>query len=265
MNARTNLEPGKITASMLNIPSDLDIPSSTRPYLERLNLTLSANDAMYAGNDRHYLSCGASALEVILLSLRLSGAPEPGTILDFGAGAGRVTRWLRAAFPHAQIDACDLRSSDMDFCASTFGASTWISGIDLDSLRAPQSYSLIWLGSVATHLTADTTKHLIRKMISWCSPGGLVVMSFHGRHALNRQNSGEYFYIDVERWTVIQRDYEKHGFGYSDYEGQAGYGISVAKLSWIAAVIEELRTGRLICLSERAWDGHHDVLAVQAG
>jgi SAM-dependent methyltransferase len=248
---------------MIRVPVGLDLPQFIEPFLHRLNLDLAPDDGMYAGNDHHYLSCGASALAVILSSLRLAGTQSPTSILDFGAGAGRVTRWLRAAFPDASIDVCDLRMSDIEFCARAFEANCWISGIDIASLKAPRTYDLIWLGSVATHLSAGKTRELIEKMISWCSPDGLVVMSFHGRYALIRQNTGEFTYIDAERWMLIQRGYAAHGYGYSDYAGQVGYGISVAKPSWMAATIEERPNIKLVCISERAWDGHHDVIAMQ--
>lgn len=197
---------------MLQVPVDLELPLPSRPFLGRLNLTLNEKDAMYAGNDRHYLSCGSSALAVIMSSLQLAGVRAPGSILDFGAGAGRVTRWLRAAFPDASIGTCDLRSSDIEFCSRCFGTQSWFTGTDIASLQAPRHYDLIWLGSVVTHLSADNTLHLIDKVASWCNPCGLIVLSFHGRYALHRQNSGEFTYIDDESWTLIQRDYVRHGF-----------------------------------------------------
>jgi hypothetical protein len=247
----------------LQMPLDLEVPQSAEPYRSSVNLNLATDDGMYQGNDRHYLSCGASALNVILSALQLSDAPGPATILDFGAGAGRVTRWIRAAFPIAAVDACDLRAKDMDFCARTFDVRTWISGTDIDSLQAPGIYDLIWLGSVATHLSGDKTVRMLEKMISWSRLGGLVVMSFHGRYALDRQDSGRFRYIDDESWEKIKRDYVKNGFGYADYKGQSGYGISVTKPSWTAAVVESRSALRLVSLSERAWDDHHDILAVQ--
>ena len=83
---------------------DLNIVDPAAAYYDRVNLELYSGDAMYAGNDRHYLECGASALQVVLAALQLGRCRTPGNILDFGSGAGRVTRWLRAGFPSACID-----------------------------------------------------------------------------------------------------------------------------------------------------------------
>jgi hypothetical protein len=88
-------------------------------------------------------------------------------------------------------------------------------------------------------------------------------MSFHGRYALARQESGQFRYIDDQSWERIKGEYARTGYGYADYSGQQGYGISIAKPSWMAATVEN-RELRVISLSERAWDNHHDVLAVQA-
>lgn len=257
------IEIGNHESRMIKMPVDLQVPKSVEPYRGSVNLHLATDDGMYEGNDRHYLSCGASALNVILSILQLSAASEPSAILDFGAGAGRVTRWIRAAFPTAALDACDLRASDMDFCAKTFDARTWTSGTEIDMLQAPGLYDLIWLGSVLTHLSADNTVRMLEKMVSWIKPGGLLVMSLHGRHALDRQNSGRLRYIDDQSWECIKAGYVEYGFGYADYAGQSGYGISVTKLSWAASLIQSESHLKLVALSERVWDDHHDILAVQ--
>jgi cyclopropane fatty-acyl-phospholipid synthase-like methyltransferase len=68
-----------------------------------------------AGGHEHYFAVGKSALNVIQATLVLAGVNSPKTILDFGCGAGRVTRWLRAAFPDAKISACDTREEDLKF------------------------------------------------------------------------------------------------------------------------------------------------------
>jgi hypothetical protein len=172
-------------------------------------------------------------------------------------------RWLRAAYPDAAISACDLRVNDLQFCQKHFNARTWISGIDIDALQSPARYDLIWMGSVITHLSAGKAKRLLEKVIPWTNVGGLIVMSFHGSYALQRQDSGEFRYIHDEAWESIKAACAETGYGYADYEGQSGYGISVTKPSWIASTIESLSGIRLVTLAETAWDGHHDVFAVQ--
>ena len=232
-------------------------------YLSRIRLDLAPHDGMYHGNDTHYLCCGASALNVILAAQTLARSPAPESILDFGAGAGRVTRWLAAAHEAARISTCDLREEDMEFNRRVFGAEAWVAGTEVDILTAPATYDLIWLGSVATHLSATKVELLLDKMLSWTNEGGVVAMSLHGRYARKRQSELGFDYIDDETWRQITVDYDALGFGYADYEGQDGYGISLTKLSWAAELVEARPSIRLITLSEKVWDDHHDVLTVQ--
>jgi hypothetical protein len=43
---------------------------------------------------------------------------------------------------------------------------------DIDALRAPTRYDLNWLGSVATHLSAENVERLLDVMLSWTITGG---------------------------------------------------------------------------------------------
>lgn len=236
---------------------------ATRAAARRVDLALHPDDGMYeAGGDEHYLGCGASALDAILSALAVAGTPRPGAILDFGAGAGRVTRWLRAAFESAAIGACDLRASDLDFCRERFGADIWVSGTDIGALSAPRAYDLIWVGSVFTHLSARDGRALFARLMSWTAPGGVLVLSSIGRAALARQAAQGPF-IHAAGWDRIERDFREGDFGYADYEGGAGYGLSLIRPSWWARTVEDAAGARLVLMAEQAWDGLHDVVAVQ--
>ena len=238
-------------------------PAAIKPLLRSVNVNLASDDGMYTGDDAHYLACGASALNVVLSALQLADLPAPRSILDFGAGAGRVTRWVRAAFPDADIDTCDLRARDMEFCRRQFRARTWTSGTDIAALEAPGTYDLIWVGSVLTHLSAEHCGRLIDKLLGWTNSGGLLVMSTIGRSALSLRDHGDADYVHAEAWRAIKAQYAAFGFGYADYADQAGYGLSLTKLSWAGGLIENLRGARLVLLAEAAWDGLHDILAIQ--
>ena len=225
--------------------------------------TISPDDGMFAGNLDHYFSCGESALRVLLEATELSGTGTPARILDFGAGAGRVTRWLKAAFPGSSISCCDIREGDMLFLHALYGAETWTVGSNIDTLDIPGQYDLIWVGSVITHLSEARTRELIDRLLSACDPGGLLVLSFHGEFAVERQESTEFKYIDDDRWNDIKRGYNATGYGYADYQGQDGYGISVCSSAWMSNLVNALPGSRLVLLKARAWDHHHDVVAIQ--
>ncbi|PZQ96945.1 MAG: hypothetical protein DI533_15440 [Cereibacter sphaeroides] len=237
------------------------LPKASAAHVHRVSLELHADDGMYQGNDYHYLSCGASAFAVIDAAVAIANI-APSHILDFGAGAGRVTRWLRAGYPQAELSVTDIRPDDLAFCAREFGANTFPSATSTESLHAPDRYDLIWVGSVITHLSAAQSEKLVRKLASWLRQDGVLVVSFHGRFAAARAPSFQNYGI-AAGWDTLLQDYRSLGFGYADYPSQSGYGISICSTSWTAALVERIDNARLVLLSERAWDAHHDVFALQ--
>lgn len=220
---------------------------------------------MFEGNSDHYFSCGESALQILVDAVSRADMPMPAHILDFGAGAGRVTRWLKSAFPDASIACCDTRAEHMQFLRAQFGVDAWTVGTDVDSLKLRGTYDLIWVGSVITHLSEALTRRLIAKLLSVCRVGGLLVLSFHGRFVIDRQRQAttRFSYIHDHAWEKITRDYEATGYGYADYERQKGYGVSVCSPAWMTSFVQALPECRLVLMAPRAWDGHHDVVAIQ--
>lgn len=229
----------------------------------QVSAMISPQDGMFQGNRGHYFSCGASALNVIAAAIGLAGMANAGSILDFGSGAGRVTRWLRAAFPDAELSVADIREGDLAFCAAEFGASHWVSSIDADALSAPRRYDVVWVGSMATHPSEQSTVRLMQKLLSFLAPKGLLVLSMHGRFAHSNGPRAKNYGVE-ERWVEIEQGYlGPAGYGYVDYPLQTGYGISLTQPSWTARLVEAMPDHRLVLFSERAWDGHHDVVAIQ--
>ena len=70
-------------------------------------------------------------------------------------------------------------------------------------------------------------------------------------------------YLHDFGWHKIKSEFDETGYGYADYENETGYGISLTSLDWSARLIQSMENVRLVLLSERAWDDHQDVLAVQ--
>jgi SAM-dependent methyltransferase len=247
---------------ILNLESGEGLPLSTRSFIKALNLNLAPNDEMYEGNDAHYLACGASALNLILCALQLAQV-SPREILDFGAGAGRVTRWLRAAFPLSSIGACDLRERDVAFVRNQFQAEAWVADAKIEALKAPTTYDLIWVGSLLTHMSAKDCGRFIDKLLSWTNPRGLLIISSQGRTALLPENQSEGYGLHAAAWRDVQAQYAARGFGYADYPNQTGVGVSLTKLTWWSALVERMPNARMILLSEGLLGDHEDVVAIQ--
>ncbi len=244
---------------MLRPPSDVAVP-------EGLCLTLSPGDGMFEGNHRHYLNVGRSALKAILQGLDYAEAPPPADILDFGCGAGRVLRWVRHEFPEARIVAADVRTPDVAFCERMFGAEPWVTPASegVAPLHRDDRFDLIWAGSVMTHLDADDTRALFAKFVSWLKPGGVAAASLHGLDSYNRILSGAHTYgMQPDDHERIVEGFLRSGYGYADYPHTKGYGISLTRPAWAIRMVRETPEVSLLMYAERAWDNHHDVIAVR--
>lgn len=247
----------------LSPPEGLRFRQPLRSTWRDLSLRLAPGDAMFTGNAEHYLRCGASALMAIHAATLLAGL-RPESILDFGAGAGRVTRWLRAHWPDATLAASDLRAEDLAFCAAEFGCETWLSSTNIAALAAPGTYDLIWAGSVLTHLDQARAEALLARLLSWTRPGGLVLASVHGRSCIPRAREFKHYGLERVHWYMLVHAFENGAdYVYADYDmHKPGYGISVVRPGWITGLLDRLDGTRLIVQGERLWDDHHDVIGL---
>jgi hypothetical protein len=129
---------------------------------EQLILDISPNDEMYAADKSRgdwYWIVGRSAIDCISSGMGATGkrAHDVKRILDFPCGHGRVMRYLKLTFPHAEITACDLLKDGVDFCASTFGAVPVYSDKRPSHIGLPrEAFDLIWLARYSLILTQPT-------------------------------------------------------------------------------------------------------------
>ena len=248
----------------LDLASDFPLPDMDRG--------VCARDTMHAGDDRHYVSVGLSALQAIEAALDGS---VPSSILDLPSGFGRVTRTLRARFPQAAITACDLDAEGVRFCAERLGVRAAVSVPDFRDLRLGDTYDLIWVGSLITHLPAHTIGHFLAAMRRHMTQRSTLIISSHGPHILSDFRERGNYGLSPERAGALIADFERTGFGYGDYGSgerqdaiygvsltNESYGISVASEAWLRAALA--RCGLLAhAYSPRAWDDHHDLVVAR--
>ncbi|MFE9744192.1 class I SAM-dependent methyltransferase [Saccharothrix saharensis] len=232
--------------------------------MSTVDRTIAENDSMYGGNDEHYFGVGRDALRATLDALHGAGRPAPARVLDFGSGYGRVMRTFRAAFPDAELIACDLDPAAVARCVEAYGATPMAASVDVDLIEQVHDVDLIWCGSVLTHLDAPQWTPVLRYFSRALKPGGIAVVTTHGRRvAWRMENVAERTYGLTE--PVLNRvlaAYYAAGFGYGDYPGQDGYGISLSKPGWAADKVLEAPDLRLVGYREAAWDQHQDVLVL---
>jgi SAM-dependent methyltransferase len=228
---------------------------------------ISPQDAMFNwSRPLHYFTTGRSARRSIDQSLAAAGRREISRILDFGCGHGRVLRVLRRAFPDAQITAADIDRDGVAFCVRTFGAIGVHSSIDAASISFDCDFDLIWAGSVFTHIDKAGWKAFLALLRNSLAPDAVLVFSVHGPDVERKVRSGERTY-SLEPATVasVLEHYAESGFGYGDYPGMTGYGISIVEPQAARALVEDAGL-RLVTHIPVGWDNHQDIVAcVRAG
>jgi SAM-dependent methyltransferase len=242
---------------MMQITS-IDIESIRRA----VDWTMEPSDPMFAGNMEHYAAVGESALRTIFASLLLAGVGEPKSVLDFACANGRVTPWLRAAYPAAKLHVADINPTWAVCSAERFGGTAWTSTPHLADAEAPQRYDLIWCGSLATHVSPAQTVALLRRFRDWLEPRGVAVVTTHGRRFIRNAVAGTHAYFpDPKSIQPLLADLAAAGFGYVPHPGQ-DHGISAVTPVWLIRTVIEMGA-RIVTFSEYAWDQHQDVLAFQ--
>ncbi len=205
----------------------------------------------------HYMYGGRSALRSCVNALLLADAPAPRRVLDFPSGHGRVTRFFRAAFPSADIFAGDINRGGIAFCAERFGAIPVLSQPDLDAVELPSDLDLVWCGSLATHLPEAACRALFRRLVDCLAPGGLAGITVCSR-GMEWAHKNSFKTISDERYAAIEGRRRETGFGYADYPGNVGYGMTFVDMRWIREVIEARDDAHLLCYQEKGWHGTQD-------
>ena len=210
--------------------------------------------------DEVYYLYGLDALAYVRHALDVAGAAEPRNILDLPSGYGRVLRMLKAAFPEAELTACDLDREAVDFCAEALGAIPAYSAEDPSDLRLAGDYDLIWCGSLLTHLDAGGWRRFLPWFERHLSEGGVLVFTIHGRLHAEEIRSGrqEFPVADLKELVAA---YERDGFGYQPYvDFDADYGISLSSPAWVCAELERCPDLELLMYTERGWMSRQDAV-----
>jgi SAM-dependent methyltransferase len=193
-----------------------------------------------AAAKHHYFYLGTSNLLSVYNLLALRGAyyvdPVPlGDVLDFGCGFGRVTRWVRAAFPGARIHVTDLRTAGMDWCVEKYGC------LPVKGELPANAFGFVWAGSVFTHLAEGVARKLLSQLLRSLRPRGILALTSHGRARIERMKAYKWrdelrpqAHFRLSRGEVDQiiAMYENTGYGYVNYQHKKDYGLCVASGHW---------------------------------
>ncbi|MBE1427301.1 SAM-dependent methyltransferase [Desulfomicrobium macestii] len=151
---------------------------------------ISEKDNMFLRDDvnayEKYFGIGLNALMVINNILNKYNL-VPKTILDLPSGFGRVTRFIRAAYPCSAIFASDINVQAVRFCSNFDAIPVYSSGnfIDLKSAIGVE-INLVWTGSLITHLPESATIEYFKFISQILTPNGLAIMTSHGESIVDK-------------------------------------------------------------------------------
>jgi SAM-dependent methyltransferase len=230
--------------------------------LKGVSLNLHPRDDMYtAFGAHHYLSAGLSAQRCILeaLSSVRNGKPVR-RILDFPCGYGRVLRFLRTKFPHAEIVACDVDPAALKFCESKFSVSSVLSNKVLETVELSGHFDLIWSGSLLTHLPEDDATKLLQLFYKHLAPGGLCLFTTHGLISTYWLEHNQVTYgLQPSARRKLLSEFDERQYGYADYQSQDGYGTSMVSHDRMVELARSVGDWSESVYFERGWDKHQDV------
>jgi SAM-dependent methyltransferase len=226
---------------------------------EVVNQKVHPDDHMWTSGPGWYFSVGRSGLQAVNAVVGLSRKRVIKSIMDLPCGHGRVARFLRHAYPDATMTFCDLDPSGVDFCAAEFGGQALYSKPNLCDVVFPETYDIIWVGSLFTHVTFDRTRAWLPHLCRALSHDGVLVATFHGRWSIEVQNKVPM--IGPNEWHDIIAGYNRSGYGYAAYPN-SDYGVSLSRASKIVEIVEEIDGVRLLSYTERGWADNHDVLGI---
>lgn len=239
-------------------------------FAGRLVTAIAPTDMMWnAAMPGHYFGVGLSNLHAIrqAVAARASffGHEPLRDILDFGCGCGRVTRFMRAAWPDSRTWVTDLRKQDEAWVAKELGCE-----ILPAPLPAKNSFDLIFLGSVFTHLPQQPARDLLVPLLAALRPGGLLVFTTQGRSSYERLVHLDWEQARQHPWmsyrlppadvAKLVASYRDEGYGFVNYQGQTAYGVTVAPAQWYCDTVLGLDDVTQVMHWERGCDDHQDVL-----
>jgi SAM-dependent methyltransferase len=246
----------------VSAPTAPDVESFLRGDSLDVIQEIVPGDPMHDYAPHLYFQAGHDALKCVRLAMIAAELETADRILDFACGGGRVLRTLKAAFPNAELVACDLWRPGLEFCSRVLGATVVRSSRNPREIELDGRFDIIWSGSLLTHVGEDQWSGFVKLFESLLVPGGVVVFTSYGRHIADdlRAHKISLSFNDEQREEVL-RDFDRTGFGFRpSHLPQYDFGDCLASRSWVCGQLNEAPGLDLMLYLEQGWLGQ-DVIA----
>jgi SAM-dependent methyltransferase len=136
-------------------------------------------------------------------TVRAHAQPKPDSVLDFGCGCGRVTRyWLGSG---AAVAGSDLNDDAVDWCRRNLPFARFEdNGLAPPLVFDDAAFDLVYGLSVFTHLPEELQVGWLHELRRVLRPGGRLVLTTHGERYRDRLDHAERARFDagaiVVRW-----------------------------------------------------------------
>ena len=213
---------------------------------ERTGLSPSAPPEEVHATSRGPLAAGGVYYygDLVLEALRRGGmdpfAQRRG--LDFGCSSGRVVRVLQAVLPDIEWHACDPNAGAIEWAGKHLPAIDFRTSAQEPPLPYDDgSLDFVYAISIWSHFAEGAALRWLAEMRRLIRPGGLLVITTHGFHALSF--FAEHDLWPIERLLQIAQELYTRGFAYRDVFGPEGdhgvksseWGLAFLTPEWLLA------------------------------
>lgn len=172
-----------------------DVVSTRDEMFNYARTRLSSDEAA----KNYYMRTGHEVARGLVGALETQGlVPGELDLLEFAAGYGRVTRWLKPHFRSLKVS--DLEQDMLDFHRRSFGLDGFLSALDPAALADhAERFDVILVFSLFTHLSRADWLEWLATLARLLRPGGHLVISTHGYPLFAELKPDEYG--DPATWT----------------------------------------------------------------
>lgn len=235
------------------------------------NKTVHPDDFMYnvlraEHQAEYFLQAEETVHSIALIAQTLGSLLDCPQVLDFGAGYGRITRYLVDTWGSENVTICDIVPRAVAFCENTFGVKGFVVGRNLQDSECSQEFDIIFAGSVFTHLPPSKWQEVLDWFHEHLAPQGLIIFTVAGPRVAELVANGDRDKMSELEAKTFMAAYEYTGFAYTNYpnatEQGFEHGKSLASPRWVSSFLERHTKLRLRMYTERGWWRRQDVYVV---